>query len=278
MAAGLSHGPSTTVSTTVSTTLYTLLLMAPGKPDDWIQSELDLFRIKIGPQNKQGFFGSANLPASVTPSLAGFMKTENRERGVDSETRKLLHYLDLVLDPQVGQESVVDNFAAKLLEKLGYDHGDRIIFTRRALPIIVSGVLYTTQASVCVMDENNQILLILQGELMPGLKDPEPQIVAKAIAAYHANNKVRTSQNLPPHHAITFPAISMIGTKLVFYKISITTYLCDAVSRGCSPGNDTHLLRYIPVLPRRHDSGMRPLENRVEILACLEAFKQFVRN
>jgi hypothetical protein len=249
------------------------------KPDDWIQSELDLFRIIIKPQNKREFFGSANLPAPVTPSLAGFMTTEDREHAVDGETRKLLHYLDLVLDPQVGQDSVVENFAVKLLEKLGYDDGDRIIFTRRALPIIVSGVLYTTQANICVMDDNNQILLILQDELMPGSRDPEPQIVAKAIAAYQANNKVRvTSLNLPPLHAIIFPAISMIGAKLIFYKITISIDLCDNVSAGNRSGYNTHLLRYIPVLPRRDDPGMRPLENRVEILACLEAFKQFVGN
>ena len=45
----------------------------------------------------------------------------------NSETRMLLHYLDLVLDPNVGQEAVVDNFVEKLLGKLGYENGDRII-------------------------------------------------------------------------------------------------------------------------------------------------------
>ena len=238
-------------------------------------------------QNKQEFFGSADLPAPVIPSLAGFMTIEDRDHAVDGETWKLLHHLNLVLDPQIGRESVVDNFAAKLLEMLGYDDGHRIIFIRRELPIVVSGVLYTTQADVCVMDDNYQILLILHDELIPSFKDPEPQIVAKAIAAYQANNKVRaTSLNLPtlPTTSITFPVISMIGTKLIFYKITITNQLYSAVLHGQTSGLSgpeelpTRLLRYIPVLPRRDDPGMRPLENRVEILACLEAFKQFVGN
>jgi hypothetical protein len=51
------------------------------------------------------------------------MTTEYRD---DGETRKLLRYLDLVLDPQVGQEAAVDNLAAKPLEKLGYDDGEGI--------------------------------------------------------------------------------------------------------------------------------------------------------
>ena len=250
-----------------------------AKPDDWTQFELFHSGINIKPQSKQEFFGSANLPAPVIPSLAGFMTTEDRVHAVDRETRKLLHHLDLVLDPQIGQDSVVDNFAAKLLEKMGYDDGDRIIFIRREIPIVISGVPYTTQADVCVMDDDNQILLILQDKLLPGLKDSEPQVVAKAIAAYVENNKVRaTSLNLLPLPSITFPVISMIGAKFIFYKITVTNQLRTQVQLGRGAGSVTKLLRYIPELPRRHGLEMRPLENRAEILACLEAFKQFVGN
>jgi hypothetical protein len=68
--------------------------------------------ITVVAQNKQEFFGSANLPAPVIPSLAGFMTTEDREHAGDAGTRKLLHYLDLASDPRVGQEAAVNNFAA----------------------------------------------------------------------------------------------------------------------------------------------------------------------
>ena len=253
----------------------------PPGPDDWTEDELERYCIKVETQNKQEFFGVADLPAPVIPSLAGFMTTEDRENAADGETRKLLHYLDLVLNPQIGQEAVVDNFVAKLLEKLGYGEGDRIIFIRRALPIVFGGVSYITHADVCVMGDDDQILLIWQNTLFPSLKDPESQIVAKAIAAYRANNRVRTSLNLPLHPAITFPAISMIGTKFIFYKITVTDNLVGAAIRqrtyaNWSDGN--YLVRYIPVLPQRHGLGMRPLENRAEILACLEAFKQFMGN
>ena len=252
--------------------------MQPPKPDDWTESDLYRYCISVVTRVKQEFFGVAHLPAPVIPSLTGFMTTEDREHAADGETKKLLHYLDLVLDPQIGQEAVVHNFAAKLLEKLGYDEGERIIFIQRALPIVSSGVSYITQADVCVMDKDNQILLILQTSL-PSLKDPEPQIVVKAIAAYEANNKVRaTSLSLPPLSTITFPAISMIGTNIIFYKITVTSGLSAAFQQRRCPGweDGGSLVQYVPVLPQRHGLGMRPLENRVEILACMEAFKQFM--
>jgi len=255
------------------------LIRSAKSGSDWTESELAAYHITIVPQNKQEFFGLDDLPAPATPSLAGFMTTEDRDHATDMETRKLLHYLDLALDPKVGQEAAVDNFAAKLLEKLGYDDGDRIIFIRRALPFVICGVSSFAQTDVCVMDDNEVLLLVQEDKRLLSLKDPEPQVVAEAIAAYALNNKVRvTSLNLPPLPAVTLPAITMVGTNPIFYKITVTAELSTAVQQGTYPTTETRVLRYIPVLPRRHSLGMRPLENRVEILACLEAFKRFLGN
>lgn len=77
------------------------------------------------------------------------MEVEDRGDAQDSVTKKLLHYLDLALDPKVGQESAVDNFASKLLENLGYDDEDRIIFIRHALPFVICGTTSLAQTDVC---------------------------------------------------------------------------------------------------------------------------------
>lgn len=255
------------------------LVRSAKSGSDWTESELAAYHITIVPQNKQEFFGLDDLPAPASPSLAGFMTIEDREHATDRETRKLLHYLDLALDPKVGQEAAVDNFAAKLLEKLGYDDDDRIIFIRRALPFLICGVSSFAQTDVCVMDDNEVLLLVQEDKRLLSLKDPEPQVVAEAIAAYALNNKVRvTSLNLPPLPTVTLPAITMVGTNPIFYKITVTAELSTAVQQGTYPPTETRVFRYIPVLPRRHSLGMRPLENRVEILACLEAFKRFLGN
>ena len=186
------------------------------KPGDWTQNQLTAFSITIVSQSRQDFFGSANLPGPVTPSLAGFMTTEDRDDAEDAETRKLLRYLDLVLDPQVGQEAAVDNLAAKPLEKLGYDDDEGMIFIRRALPVVICGIPSISQAYVCIIDEDNQLLLLLQGgRPLPSFEGSRS---AKAITAYAANNKVRqTSINLPPISTFIFPAITMIGSNPIFY-------------------------------------------------------------
>jgi hypothetical protein len=168
------------------------------------------------------------------------MTIEDREHAADRETRKLLHYLDLALDPQVGQEAAVDNFAAKLLEKLGYDDDDRIIFIHRALPFLICGVPSFAQTNVCVMNDNEVLLLVQGDKRLLSLKDPEPQVVAEAIAAYALNNKVRvTALNLLPLAAVTLPAITMVGTNPIFYKITVTAQLSTAVQQGTYPATET---------------------------------------
>ena len=258
-------------------------LRRSAKPSgDWTANELDAYHITVVSENKERFFREPNLPTPTRPSLVGFMTTTDRQHATDSKTRKLLHFLDLALDPRGGQEAAVDNFVAKLLEMLGYDGGDEgngIIFARHVFPLVICGISYSVQTSICVVDDDDKILLLVHvDERLSNLKDPEPQVIAEAIAAFAANNKVRvTSLGLAPLTSTMFPAITMIGTNPIFYKIFVTAQLSTAVQHGTYPENETKVYRYIPVLPKRQSLGMRPLENRVEILTCLEAFKKRIR-
>ena len=131
--------------------------------NDWTQNELDCFNIVVAEQSKQEFFGTHNLPVPNYPSLAGFLSIEDRANVADPDTKTLLHYLDLALDPHVGQETAVVNFAVKLLEKLGYDEGDRIILINHALPLLICGVTRVAQTDICILDDDNNILLLVQG-------------------------------------------------------------------------------------------------------------------
>jgi len=130
------------------------LIRSAKSGNDWTSSDLTAYNITVVSQNKREFFGVDELPMPTQPSLAGFLTTEDRTYAHDNETKKLLHYLDLALDPKVGQETAVDNFAAKLLEKLDYDAGSRIIFIRRALPFLICGETKLAQTDICVMDDD----------------------------------------------------------------------------------------------------------------------------
>ena len=111
-------------------------------------------------------------------------------------------------------------------------------------------------------------------------KDPEPQLIAEAIAAFQTNNTRRTrvlGQNAIDTNVI--PGIVLAGSSPTFYKIPITAELAQAVELGLFPATPTVVYAHLPVVPCpacRLSEGMKPLDNRVQILSCYEAFKQFV--
>jgi hypothetical protein len=247
---------------------------------NWTTAELDAYNITIIPQTKAEFFGTDDFPNPTGPSISGFMTNESRETATDKRTKQLLYYLDLAMDPKVGlEESAVGNFAAELLRGLDYDDKDRIVFIWRAIPFLICGETSIAQTDVCAMDDYEILLLLQDDKRLTSIKDPEPQVIAEAIAAFAMNNMSRERMlNLRPRDAITFPAITMAGTTPAFYKVTVTAALCKAVETGTYPKIETRVFRYIPTLPRRNSDGMRPLPNRLEILRCLEAFKKFLGN
>jgi hypothetical protein len=108
-------------------------------------------------------------------------------------------------------------------------------------------------------------------------KDPEPQLIAEAIAAYQRNNLVRDRV----HHystldEITFSGITLVGTTPTFYKIKVTAELSNAVMGGTFPANPVVVYHHVPKLPRNNGDGMQPLYNRTTILQYFQAFKALV--
>jgi len=87
-----------------------------------------------------------------------------------------------------GQEAAVENFAAELLRGLGYDDNDRIVFIRYAMPFLMCGDTLMAQTDVCVMVDNQILFLLQEGKTITSMMDPEPQIIAGAIAAFAKNN------------------------------------------------------------------------------------------
>jgi hypothetical protein len=75
------------------------------------------------------------------------------------------------------------------------------------------------------------------------------------------------------------PGIVMLGTTPTFYKIPVVDELVYNVRHGTYPPQPTHVSVCYPPVPRpnrRRSEGMKPLDNRREILQCYEAFKNVV--
>jgi hypothetical protein len=106
--------------------------------------------------------------------------------------------------------------------------------------------------------------------------DPEPQLIAEAIAAFYENNRRRRAAGGQLVNHQLFAGITLTGTAPIFYKITITSALLEAISTAQYPPQQTVVHRFTPPVPdpnRYSRDGMMPLENRRVVLQCFEAFK-----
>ncbi|KAK0468586.1 hypothetical protein IW261DRAFT_1372952 [Armillaria novae-zelandiae] len=255
------------------------LLRTAKSGRDWGRSELRAYNIAVEYQGAATFFGNNPLPQPTV--AAEVLHNVAAEDMVDEGNYTLLRYMDLAMNPVPAQESAVDDFTIELLRTLGYARRPRVTRSRLDIPFFICGEQHHARTDVCIVDSTEILLLIQEDKRHMEEKDPEPQLIAEAIAAFQANNDKRTrilAQD-PIAHKI-LPGIIMTGTSPVFYKIPVTTELADSVSMGQYSPTRTVVHAHLPPVPRparRLSEGMRPLDNRVTILACYEAFKQFVK-
>ncbi|OBZ66235.1 hypothetical protein A0H81_13720 [Grifola frondosa] len=254
------------------------LIRSAKSGNDWTKNELRAYNINVVEQSLPEFFGLNELPP-VPPAVRHFCEITDRALAPDDDTYKLLHHLDLAQNPKAGQEAAIDTFTARLLETLGYARGHRIILTHQALPLIICGTQCSARTDVCICDKDNYLLLVQRDTDTPleDPQDPEPQLIADAVAAYQRNNFVRDRVlHIPTLDEITFPGITLVDTYPTFYKIKVTAELSDAVVGGVFPANPVVVYRHSARLPHRYSEGMTPVENRTTILQYYQAFKAFV--
>ena len=75
------------------------------------------------------------------------------------------------------------------------------------------------------------------------------------------------------------PRIVIVGTSPVFFKIPVTKTLSTHICYGTYPEEETVVTYcYLPVsnTTSQRSEGMKPLDNRRDVLRCYEAFKAIV--
>lgn len=77
--------------------------------------------ITVVPRTRNEFFETSDFPDPTELSMLGFLTNKSREAATDKKTKQLLHYLDLAMNPKIGQGAAVNNFAAEFLRGLEYD-------------------------------------------------------------------------------------------------------------------------------------------------------------
>ena len=246
--------------------------------DSWNINELEAFNISIVEQEQETFF-EGPLPAYTGP--AALMQHENCVEELDASSLALMKRLDIVMTvTEDEKEPAVNDFAAELLRVMGYEARSTIVRRRKRIRLLMCGEQVYAETDVCVMDINfGLILLVLAQEdksSHTGIKppqDPEPQLVAEAIAGFQSNNAKRVNDLLlDPLPSMVFPGMTMSGTFPRFYKIKVTADLDHCVRHGLYPTTRTIVHRHTPRVPTRR-SGMKSLDNRAIILRCYEAFR-----
>jgi len=256
------------------------LMRTSKSGSDWTPNDLLAYNIRVEYQDSQTFFGTPNLPQ---PHVDNEVLTAHDAAATQrDDPYALLRTMDLAMAVSPGEESAVDDFAVQLFRILCYTGRavGRVARTRKDLPFWICGEQRHVKADVCIMDAFDILLLVQEDKQHLDGSDPEPQLMAEAIAAFYGNNNTRVrALGSPTPHSKVIPGITMKSTMPTFYKIPVTTELVRAVQLGEYPAQETVVYAHLPPVPRparRYSEGMKPLDNRHIVLSCYEAFKQFL--
>ncbi|KAF8651577.1 hypothetical protein AX16_004693 [Volvariella volvacea WC 439] len=244
---------------------------------EWTEHELNVLGIKIGEVDENEFFNSIQLPEpAVSPVLLNY---ETQPQGsLSTEERLFYFYLQ---DAMTGDKSSINDFATFLLQLLKYEESGRFIRHNNELSFNMSGKSVDAAPDICVLSEGHEVYLV-QHIIASNDPQPEPTLIADAIAAFNRNNVLRKRTGQPELKSQIIPGILMSGTAPTFYLIPVSEELlkCIDAGRGVSQPVTT-VKKLIPRVPGPSsflDEGLFSPENRRPILQYYEALKVFMGN
>lgn len=252
------------------------LIRSTKSGSSWTSNDLYSYNIRVVNQTDNEFFGASLDSVGLEIVSEGIINGTYPSADQEEYVQEFLTYLDLAMRIKESEESAVDDFAVFLLNMLGYKGDGRIIRTRKNIPLLMCGENTCAKTDVCVMSRDMLLMLLQEDKSHISGSDPEPQVIAEAIAAFQHNNSVLSRDlGLREIEEYTFPCITMIGTSPVFYKIRVSSSLDNAVRFGTFPEEVTTVFRFDPLLgARRKSQGMTDIPSRKRILKCFRLFRE----
>ena len=250
------------------------LIHSSKLPRDWTDNELLAYHITVKAQTPQQFFCIPDLPLeSIDPSLIN--STINADNVSDSTFQYLTH---IGLATNGGQTNMIHDFSRETPCIVGFSEWGLALISRFIIPLTICGDnLCDVETNLCLLDWQSIILLILRDDkpAFNDLEQPEPQVIAEAIAAYQHNNRKRQTRGLPILDAMTIPCITMVGRRPTFYLVPVTKALSTAVVTGQYPKATTKVMKCITFSPSRHwgREGMEAPAFRHIAFQCFVAFR-----
>ncbi|PVU92842.1 hypothetical protein BB561_003589 [Smittium simulii] len=237
----------------------------------WTQNDLIAFNIRIVEQNSVDFFGVDIKNINISDYIH---RIDNSD---DQLSADLKNYIKLV-STSPGEESAVVDFAATLLRLLKYTDIEHFVRVRKRISLFMCGEQTIAETDVCIMSLNQILFLLQVDKTLINNTDPEPQLIAEAIAAFQNNYNInKRYPNSKEYDKYIFPGITMIGTYPTFYKINITNNLNNCIKLGIFPKDETIIYRFNPIIDISTSRlGIQHPDNKLSILKAFKAFRQFM--
>lgn len=161
------------------------------------------------------------------------------------------------------------------MRTLGYEkRAGLLLRSRYAIPLLINGdPKQLAQTDVCLVQPGSSTILLVVQEDKTTV-DPEPQVIAGAIATFQHNNRIRARLGEPERNSMTIPCITMTGTRPIFYLVPVTRELSEAVATAQYPLSLTVAKKCVVISnSRRLSEGMETTGFRQVALRHYTAFR-----
>ncbi|KZP01242.1 hypothetical protein CALVIDRAFT_128084 [Calocera viscosa TUFC12733] len=258
------------------------LLRSAKSASEWTEYDLRAFNIEVKNVDACAFFGVHFDSITLDDLDEGIFHGNARDDIQRSDqATQYLRYLDWAFNAALGQESAIRDFAQEMLKLCRYNERDVLLRSQYTIPFTICGEQTTTQTDVTLVHFNGIILLITEEDgagVSHRDRDPEAQVIAKAVATFQHNNLVRRDFSKIPLDAMTIPCITMVGTLPTFYLVPVTSTLNKAVISGEACANETVVQRCSVPFAHFLSAGMEVPEYRRTAFQYFKAFKGLAKS
>ncbi|KAM6502553.1 hypothetical protein JOM56_002530 [Amanita muscaria] len=253
------------------------LTRSPKSANDWTRNDLRAYNIVVSSQSPDEFYGQPLPTVAALSNLDPYLLSATLDtQGLSIETYRLLQYIDHASRANTGQESTINDFMKEILRLLGYEEKRNLLLrSHHAIPLLISGDPdQLAQTGTCLSQGSSTILLVVQEETTFSFHDPEPKVIAAAIATFQYNNCTRAQLGQPELNLMTIPCIVITGTRPTFYLVPVTQELSTAVATSQYPISPTIVKQCVVVSnSHRRSEGMEIPEFRRLSLRHYIAFR-----
>ena len=167
------------------------LIRSAKSGNDWTENDLEAYNIQLRFEDAATFFGDSILPMpEIDEEILTTLEADDMSYDNNAE---LVNLLDLAM--RFSEEPAVNDFTVELFKRLGYVKRNRVARTQTDISFFNSGEWRYTKSDICLVDLlQDEIRLVVQEDkrsLPEELRDPRPQLIAEAIAAFDRNNRLQ---------------------------------------------------------------------------------------